>query len=83
MGKPWQKGVAIREDLSEEDVFMKKIALLFAVTAAVAAAAIACGDIKPPMDPSALGSASAMPGAPEAPAAPSGAPSGAPAMPGK
>ena len=52
---------------------MKKIALLFAVTAAVAAAAIACGDIKPPMDPSALGSASAMPGAPEAPAAPSGA----------
>ncbi len=38
---------------------MKKIALLFAVTAAVAAAAIACGDVKPPMDPSALSSASA------------------------
>jgi hypothetical protein len=49
------------------------------VTTAVAAAAIACGDIKPPMDPSALSSASAMPGAPEAPAAPSGAPSAMPA----
>ncbi len=63
---------------------MKKIALLFAVTAAVAAAAIACGDVKPPMDPSALSSASAgVPAAPDMPAAPSGAPSGAPAAPGK
>ncbi len=58
---------------------MKKIALLFAVTVAVAAAAIACGDAKPPMDPSALGSASA--GMPEAPAAPSGMPSAAPSAP--
>jgi hypothetical protein len=52
---------------------------------AVAAAAIACGDAKPPMDPSALSSASA--GMPEAPAAPSGmpsdAPSAAPAAPAK
>ncbi len=59
---------------------MKKIALLFAVTAAVAGAAMACGDMKPPTDPSALGMEAGVPEVPSG--TPSGAPS-APAMPGK